>query len=182
MIKLFSTKSSLTPSKAKDLVKRFFDGETSLDEEAKLYEYFNSGNVSADLQQYSQMFAWYGNKLSTPAKKHSKKWYYVAAAASIAILTIVSIHQYTSTQLTAEEQRLAEIYAGSYIIRDGKKITDMKKVLPVILQEEKNYNSLLAEIRKQDDQTTDHYQQFLDDVLSDIDDEEMRNDILNELK
>jgi hypothetical protein len=84
--------------------------------------------------------------------------------------------------LTAEEQRLAEIYAGSYIIRDGKKITDMKKVLPVILQEEKNYNSLLAEIRKQDDQTTDHYQQFLDDILSDIDDEEMRNDILNELK
>lgn len=40
----------------KTLLKRFFDGDTSLNEEQALYEYFASANVSQDFAPLSQMF------------------------------------------------------------------------------------------------------------------------------
>lgn len=40
----------------KTLLKRFFDGDTSLYEEQALYEYFASANASQDIAPLSQMF------------------------------------------------------------------------------------------------------------------------------
>ncbi len=41
------------------LIGRFLDGETSLAEEKRLYEYFSSGEVADGLECYAPMFGWY---------------------------------------------------------------------------------------------------------------------------
>ena len=40
----------------KDLVKRFMEGETTLEEERKLYAYFSGDNVAEELKPYRDMF------------------------------------------------------------------------------------------------------------------------------
>ena len=40
----------------KDLVKRFMEGETTLDEERRLYAYFSGNNVAEELKPYRDMF------------------------------------------------------------------------------------------------------------------------------
>ena len=40
----------------KYLLQRYFDGETSLEEEQKLEAYFQSGNVADELKQYTEFF------------------------------------------------------------------------------------------------------------------------------
>ncbi len=40
----------------KNLIEKYFQGETSLKEEAELKSYFNSGKVEASLQQYQPLF------------------------------------------------------------------------------------------------------------------------------
>lgn len=39
------------------VVNKYFEGETTLEEEASLQEYFNSGNVAPELQKYQALFA-----------------------------------------------------------------------------------------------------------------------------
>ncbi len=41
------------------LIKRFMDGQTSIEEEDRLAEYFSTHEVDEDLQPYKQMFAWF---------------------------------------------------------------------------------------------------------------------------
>ena len=40
----------------KDLIEKYFDGETSLEEEQRLLEYFNAGKVADELKQYTPFF------------------------------------------------------------------------------------------------------------------------------
>lgn len=40
----------------KDLLQRYFNGETSLEEEQKLEAYFQAGNVADELKQYTEFF------------------------------------------------------------------------------------------------------------------------------
>ncbi|MCB0518647.1 MAG: hypothetical protein H6577_22365 [Lewinellaceae bacterium] len=40
----------------KDLIEKYFDGETSLEEEAQIVEYFNGGHVADELRQYAPLF------------------------------------------------------------------------------------------------------------------------------
>lgn len=42
------------------LIKRFMDGQTSIEEEDRLAEYFSTHEVDEDLLPYKRMFAWFG--------------------------------------------------------------------------------------------------------------------------
>lgn len=42
------------------LIKRFMDGQTSIEEEDRLAEYFNTHEVDEDMLPYKRMFAWFG--------------------------------------------------------------------------------------------------------------------------
>ncbi len=179
MIRLFTKGKTLSKGQATALVKRFFDGDTTVAEEQQLYNYFASGKAHSSLKQYAPMFGWYANELQTPAKPKVHRWRYIAAAAAaVGVIATVGIHQYNASSLTDEEQRLAEIYAGSYIIRNGKKITDMKEVLPVILQQEKERKNLLAKIDKYKAPEFDFDRPTAEDLFSDIEDEYVRNEMI----
>ena len=95
------------------LIKRFMDGQTSIEEEDRLAEYFNTHEVDEDLLPYKQMFAWFGEGMpleskqadeltsrqatfqsstSSQSSRFSRKTVYLiaAAAATIAMLVLVA--------------------------------------------------------------------------------------------
>ena len=118
------------------LVDKFLDGATTNAEEQQLYEYFAGNNVARRLRKY--MFGWYagGMKGQLPdiwdaackCPKARTRWIRAAVSTAAAILLIAGVTvayvQYRQTQ------RLYATYEGSYIVRNGKKITDIKSILP----------------------------------------------------
>ena len=95
------------------LIKRFMDGQTSIEEEDRLAEYFSTHEVDEDLQPYKQMFAWFGDGMplesgqvgmqtsrqatslhstSSQSSRFSRKTVCLiaAAAAAIALLVLVA--------------------------------------------------------------------------------------------
>ena len=83
-------------SKAIDnLVEKYLEGETSIQEESRLREYFTSGNVAPHLQEYVPMFGYFsaakeehftGDVRINPQSHGRKKVYsWVAVAASVVL-------------------------------------------------------------------------------------------------
>jgi len=127
----------------KQLIERFLEGETSNAEEQTLYDYFNSKKVAVGLEPYCEMFRWYAagmpeNK-ERPSKRSFLKW--IAVAASLLLLMGIGFgyHYYQ------EQQEQYSIYEGSYIIRDGKKMTDIKQILPELKAAEQEVVDMLKQ-------------------------------------
>lgn len=138
------------------LINRFLDGETSLDEEKTLYAFFSRPDVPGEFEPYRPMFGWYASLASQGEEKarsndddadravnsaatapHTgrtrfrllRPWQWASIAAMLALLFTVGFFLRTPS---IPEEYLA--YEGSYIIRDGKKITDLRIVVPEILR------------------------------------------------
>ena len=99
--------------KIEELLETYFEGNTTLEEEATLGAYFTDGDVASHLQAYQVLFASFEaarnevseKQLQLPNTKVSKNrtwWYGIAASLIIAI----GIAGYTFSQpsLTSEEQ------------------------------------------------------------------------------
>ncbi|TXF89493.1 hypothetical protein FUA23_09810 [Neolewinella aurantiaca] len=62
----------MTHSEAEILLYRYFEGETSLDEELRLREYFRAGDIRSDLAELDPMFAYWDEAaqiVAPPAKQ-----------------------------------------------------------------------------------------------------------------
>ena len=85
--------------KIHDLLQRYFDGATSLDEERELQRYFAGRNIPHGLKAYQPMFAFFAEEQAVhpPAQKPAARiirlnWSIITGiAASIAILFLVSL-------------------------------------------------------------------------------------------
>ncbi len=69
------------------LLKKYFDGETSIDQEKQLTNYFSSENVAQHLQQYQSMFKYFKNEKKATFKKEivlksnrNLAWFSIAAS------------------------------------------------------------------------------------------------------
>ena len=138
------------------LINRFFEVETSLEEERWLYDYFRqTANLPDDLIQYREVFVGFG-ELAEPAvmtpvqtahteaenlptadlsvrltpPKHRRLWRYVAGMAAMFALIIGAAWAYKSY----ESQMLENLYGGSYMIVDGQRIDDLRKIRPQLEQ------------------------------------------------
>jgi hypothetical protein len=99
-------------NRIKDLLDKYWNCETSLEEEAELHTYFSSGEVHKDLKSYAPLFQYFksegGIRISKDfdkkiirqfetGKKQAKQRvlsiFYKVAAAVILILFFVTIHQ-----------------------------------------------------------------------------------------
>ena len=126
--------------KIQQLIERFLNGETTNAEEQTLYDYFASDNVAESLRQYQGMFRWYAEGM--PAIRGHKKTYIrtiLAIAASLLLLVGVGLGYWHYQQ----QQEEYAIYEGSYIIRDGKKITDIRQILPELKAAEQEVSELM---------------------------------------
>ena len=123
-------------------IERFLDGSTTCAEEQKLYEYFSQENISPEASPYQEMMKWYASEMATPILEHKRKrsfsikhWIYtISIAASIALLCTLGIKLYDRQSVNSDE---FSIYEGSYIIRNGEKITDLEIIMPELIQAER---------------------------------------------
>lgn len=122
-------------------IERFLDGTTTCAEEQMLYKYFAQSNISPYAEQYREMMTWYASGMKAPINElrkrprfFSKYWQYsIAIAATIAIACTLGIKLYNiPPQITNEYN----IYEGSYIIRNGEKITDLDLIMPELIEAE----------------------------------------------
>lgn len=137
----------LTKKNIEEYINRFLAGETSNAEEQALYRFFRTGDVPKHLKKYVPMFAWYeGGMQGEPepivAEKHEsqKKRFQIpiivrsAAIAAMVIVTLgVGILFFSEGSGDAQIEEWA-CYEGSYIEVGGKRITDIKEILPRILE------------------------------------------------
>ncbi len=132
-------------NEARILCRRFLEGATSDDEEQRLYLYFRSCDPASDLAEYAPMFQWYDSLTSqnsvTPvasvtAKKRSvvKSIATFSAAAAAVLMLVATV--ITAWQ-TADTRRDMMELQGSYIIRNGEKITDLASIYPELKRAEK---------------------------------------------
>ena len=125
------------------MIERFLNGETTNAEEQMLYDYFAGEDVSPELMQYREMFRWYsagmpedkGKKRSLPLRR------ILALAASVLLLVGIGfgIHRYQ------QQQAEYALYEGSYIIRNGVKITDISKILPELKATEQKVSEMIKQ-------------------------------------
>jgi len=82
-------------SKIEQLLERYLNAETNLQEEATLKNYFSKGDVAPHLQEYETMFSYFAiSKAETSVKPiqlntKKKNWKWLSVAASVALLVSV---------------------------------------------------------------------------------------------
>lgn len=118
-------------------VERFFDGKTSRQEEEAIYHYFATERIPRHLCRYKAMFAWYADKMPydpTTAlaikQKRREKIIFWSAAATIAI--IVASLSFALVNNYSALQHEYQIYEGSYVEINGRRIEDLHIILPQI--------------------------------------------------
>ena len=96
--------------KIEQLLEKYLNAETTLQEEATLKNYFLSGNVASHLQEYESMFSYFAfNKAETsvkPIQLKTKKtnWRWLSVAASVVLLFSV----YMGNEYRKEQQVKAQ--------------------------------------------------------------------------
>lgn len=118
-------------------------GETSNAEEALLMDYFRSDDLPPAHRQLRYMMMFYDNKLTEPpteavptprkSRFRLRRWQWISTAAAVALIVTVAV----SFIQRREEPTEYLVYSGSYIIRDGKKITDIPAILPELKKAER---------------------------------------------
>lgn len=130
----------------KRLTERFFEGETTIEEEQTLYEYYNGEDISPELEEYVELFRDFAAlpftpketdmptiKKQMPAKRHYAR---LAIAASVAILLCFGAIRLLSTS-SSDEECVAYIY--------GKKCTDPSLVEREMLRSMNEMNDMADE-------------------------------------
>ena len=107
----------------KELLNRYYEGESTDADEQCLREYFSSDNVAAELQPYRSIFAYLQEQKSKSENQKSKiiNWWYAAAAAVACLLTATFlIHEFQP-----KPQALCE---GTYVMINGVCYDDLSLV------------------------------------------------------
>ena len=143
----------LADDDARCLLERFDAGLTSVDEERDLYAYFRRKTLPPDLEPLRGLMAWYeGGCIGEPAQpapvaepshRRKRRFGLLGAAASAALLIGIGITAITLGHEDSDDS-FATLYAGSYVIRDGKKITDPELIRDEILRAEAIAESLAS--------------------------------------
>jgi hypothetical protein len=96
------------------LLEKYFDGETSIEQEKQLTNYFSSDNVAQHLQQYQLMFKYFEKEKQTTFKqkivlKSNKKIVWLSMAASVILLAGIG-----AFYLINNKQANSEVGLGTY--------------------------------------------------------------------
>lgn len=122
------------------LIKRFLDGQTTVEEESRIAEYFRTHDVEDEWKAYKDMFAWFddGMPIQQETEKHktrnSKKAkiiaFAMAAAAAIAALIIIATpgnNDIMPVQKTANVIQPSTVDAIETAIKDTLAIDSVSK-------------------------------------------------------
>ena len=148
------------------LVERFFDGETTTEEEARLYKVFRRKRLPDSLERMRPVMEAFGSMSEEKPQRAKTVSALMGAAAMLAL--IVGIAIYSNYH---EEQSLARIYGGSYVIENGRRIDDLSAI-------QDDIERALADSRRIE-QHAEHnvIDRAEQDVLDNISDPDMRDEV-----
>ena len=152
------------------LVERFFDGETTTEEEARLYKVFRRKRLPDSLERMRPVMEAFGS--TSEEKPQRAKTVSIVRRALMGVAAIlaliVGIAIYSNYH---EEQSLARIYGGSYVIENGRRIDDLSAI-------QDDIERALADSRRIE-QHAEHnvIDRAEQDVLDNISDPDMRDEV-----
>ncbi|MDR1525498.1 MAG: hypothetical protein LBS79_09655 [Tannerella sp.] len=172
-----------------ELLERFFEGYTSNAEEQQLYDFFAGSDVPEHLTRYKPLLAYFDAGMEDefcekklPGRKTRYRnrmlWTGVAAAA---LLALVLLNPF------GYGDRPFDPYEGSYIVRNGVRITDPEIIRPEleaavqrVLQQQEEADRLVAEMMETDNRfptMEDYIQAYQDAMLEHFHDENIREEV-----
>lgn len=130
----------VTKNNIEEYIHRFMEGETTNAEEQAIYRFFRTEEVPEHLKPYTEMFAWYEEgmpeeELSKP--KAQTLWKRIPLeiwSTGIAAMLVVGIGLGIVLSFGDNQHEDWSCYEGSYVEVDGKRITDIETILPIILE------------------------------------------------
>ena len=155
----------ITNKNIEEYIHRFMEGETTNAEEQAIYRFFQKGNAPKHLRAYSEMFAWYEEgmpeeKLPKPeAKPIWKRIPLEIRSMGIAAMLVIGIGLGIMLSFESSQSEEWSCYEGSYVEVNGKRITDVEEIMPIILKTlaeaeaiENGIEKRLAEIRRAEEE------------------------------
>lgn len=120
----------MNSKKTKDierLMQRFFDGETTTEEEARLYRVFRRKRLPHSLERMRPVMEAFGSmEARAPRRAMTASIVRRALAGAAAVLALaVGTAVYSDYR---EEQSLARLYGGSYIIENGRRTDNLRAI------------------------------------------------------
>lgn len=153
------------------LVRRFFDGETTLAEERRLYRLFSRKGLPQELEKYRPVFAAFGSMQADEGRRARFMpvvWRAVCGVAA-AIVLLFGVLTYLDYR---EDKALARLYGGSYVIDNGHRIDDLGRIkgdIEAALADAEHIESRIGR--------RSVVEQVELDVLGSIDDPDMRRQV-----
>ena len=130
----------VTKNNIEEYIRRFMEGETTNAEEQAIYRFFRTEEVPEHLKPYTEMFTGYEEgmpeeELSKP--KTQPLWKRIPLeiwSTGIAAMLVVGIGLGIVLSFGDNQHEDWSCYEGSYVEVDGKRITDIETILPIILE------------------------------------------------
>lgn len=130
----------VTKNNIEEYIHRFMEGETTNAEEQAIYRFFRTEEVPEHLKPYTDMFTWYEEgmpeeELSKP--KTQPLWKRIPLeiwSTGIAAMLVIGIGLGIVLSFGDNQHEDWSCYEGSYVEVDGKRITDIETILPIILE------------------------------------------------
>ena len=153
----------ITNKNIEEYIRRFMEGETTNAEEQAIYRFFRTGKVPEHLKSYTEMFTWYEEgmpeeKMVAPTEVSKPLWKRIPMelwSMGIAATLVVGIGLGIILSFNESTSEEWACYEGSYVAVKGKRITDVEKIMPIILETlaeaeaiEKGIEERLADIKR----------------------------------
>ena len=130
----------VTKNNIEEYIRRFMEGETTNAEEQAIYRFFRTEEVPEHLKPYTEMFAWYEEGMPEEELSKSKAqplWKRIPLeiwSTGIAAMLVIGIGLGIVLSFGDNQHEDWSCYEGSYVEVDGKRITDIETILPIILE------------------------------------------------
>ena len=151
----------ITNKNIEEYIQRFMEGETTNAEEQAIYRFFHTNEVPEHLKPYTDMFAWYEEGMpeeKLPKPKTRPLWVRIPLelwSMGIAAMLVIGIGLGIVLSFGNSTNEEWSCYEGSYVEVNGKRITDVETIMPIILKTlteaeaiEKGIEERLAEIQR----------------------------------
>ena len=155
----------ITNKNIEEYIQRFMEGETTNAEEQAIYRFFHTEEVPEHLKPYTDMFAWYEEGMPEemlPKSKTRPLWKRIPLelwSMGIAAMLVIGIGLGIVLSFGDSTNEEWSCYEGSYVEVNGKRITDVEAIMPIILETvaeaeeiEKGIEERLAEARHKEEE------------------------------
>lgn len=105
-----------------ELIEKYFEGETSLQEEKLIREYFERGDIQEKHRAYAPMFGFFAEerqKTSPPARKKKKLPLFVRASIAASIALVLSVRIFFWSE---QRTNVSVVYVNGVKISDSQTI------------------------------------------------------------